>query len=153
MIAAVPDSLRWTNWQRLYRILNRRADDPEYPIHTRRLLGDACRVLELHGLVPYDSTGIEKAMLKWQSSGIPEEAWASPLVYRSRIVVSLSAGWGEIMGLDASGLGALAWRPYMATPPRKTRQPERRSVQLEDFELSSLQPIEWQPYQQGGNTS
>ena len=153
MIAAVPESLRWTNWQRLYRILNRRSDDPGYPTHTRRLLGDACRVLELHGLVPYDSTGIEKAMLKWQSSGIPEEAWASPLVYRSRTVVSLSAGWGEIMGLDASSLGVLTWRPYLAATPGKARQPERRSAQLEDFELSSLQPIEWQPYQQGGNTS
>jgi hypothetical protein len=153
MIAAVPESLRWTNWQRFYRILNRRADDPEYPIHTRRLLGDACRVLELHGLIPYDSTGIEKAMLKWQSSGIPEEAWASPLVYRSRTVVSLSAGWGEIVGLDASSLGVLTWRPYLAATPGKARRPERRSAQLEDFELNSLQPIEWQPYQQGGNTS
>jgi hypothetical protein len=114
MVAAVPDSLRWANWQRFYGILKRKASDPGHEPHTRRLLEDACKILELHGLVPYDGAGIEEAMLKWQSSGIPGEAWASPLVYRSRTMASL---------------------------------------QLEDFELSSLQPIEWQPYQQGGNTS
>ena len=49
-----------------------------------------------------------------------------------------------------------AWRadlaPVFGGHTRKARQPEWLLVQLEDFELSSLQPIEWQPYQQGGNT-
>jgi len=151
MAAAVPDSLRWTNWQRLYRILENRAGHSSYPPHTRQLLGDACRLLELHGLIPYDGTGIEKAMLAWGRAGIPEEAWASPLVYRSRTMASLKTGWEELMGLNASSLGALVWRPYTGVTPRSARWPERHSVQLEDFELSPLQPIEWQPYRQKGN--
>jgi len=100
--------------------------------------------------VPYDSAGIEKAMLKWQSSGIPSEAWASPQVYRSRTMASLKAAWGELMSLDTSSLDALAWQPYVATMPGKARQSEIRFVQLEELELNSLQPVVWHPYQQGG---
>jgi hypothetical protein len=151
MIDAIPDSLRWISWQRLYLILCKAAGDPGYPAHTQRLLGDACKVLELHGLAPYDGTGIEKTMLKWQSCGIPENDWAAPLIYRSRTIVFLKTGWEELMSLDASGLGALTWCPYSAATSVKARRRERRSVPLEDFELSLLQPIAWQPYPQKGN--
>ncbi len=44
------------------------------------------------------------------------------------------------MGLNASCLGTLAWRPYVVATLGKARPPQRRSVQLEDFELDSLQP-------------
>jgi hypothetical protein len=151
MITAVPDSLRWTSWQRLYLILSKAAGDPGYPAHTQRLLGDACKVLELHGLVPYDGTGIEKAMLKWQSCGIPENDWAAPLIYRSRTIVFLKTGWEELTSLDASGLGALTWCPYSTARSVEAKQTERRPVPLEDFELSLLQPIAWRPYPQKGN--
>ena len=151
MNAAIPTSLLWAKWQRLYRIFKTKASDPGHELHTQRLLADVCRLLELHGLVPYDTSDIEKAMQDWQSSGISEEAWASPLIYRSRTVVSLNAGWGEVMRLDASDLGALVWHPYSTVGPTKARRPEWRSVQLDDSESGSLQAIAWQPYQQGGN--
>lgn len=151
IVAAVPDSLRWTNWQRLYLILRKAAADQGYPAHTHRLLADACTVLELHGLVPYDGMRIESVMVRWRSSGIPAEAWTSSLIYRSRTMASLKTGWEELTNLDATSLGALAWRPYSAAAAGKAKRRERHSTQLEDFELSLLQPIEWQPYRQGGN--
>jgi hypothetical protein len=140
MMAAVPDSLRWTKWHRLYQVLKSKTNDSGYEPHTRQLLLDACKLLEMHGLVPYDGTAIAPLMRKWQSSGIREEAWASPLVYRSRTMASLKTSWEELMGLDVSGLGTLAWHPYAPAT-------------IEDFDLSSLQPIEWQPYQQKGKPS
>jgi hypothetical protein len=150
---AVPASLRWTNWQRLYGILKHEAGNQDRERYTRSLLDDACKLLELHGLVPYDGEAIQETMWRWQGSGIPEEDWRSPLIYRSRTMASLKTGWGELMSLDASNLGALAWRPYTLTPPAKAQRPERDSVRLEDFDLATLQPIEWQPYQQKGSPS
>jgi hypothetical protein len=110
MIAAVPPALRWISWQRVYRSLARTASRPDVSPHHRRLLEDTRALLELRGLRPYSARPLARAMERWERAGIPDDAWRSPMPYRYRMMVSLSAGWNALLGLDASRLHPVAWQ-------------------------------------------
>lgn len=73
IIAAVPASLHWTNWQHLYSILSAACGDQDISDNTRRLLEDVCRLLELRALKPYDGHLIASALTRWERVGIPDE--------------------------------------------------------------------------------
>lgn len=70
MIESVPTALRWVSWQGIYRTLSRSCGLPHVSPHNRRLLGDACNLLELRGLKPYSTKLLMRAMNDWDRSGI-----------------------------------------------------------------------------------
>jgi hypothetical protein len=110
MIEAVTAALRWTSWQRVYRSLSRAAARPDLSAGHQRLLEDTCALLELRGLRPYSARPLARAMERWARTGIPAHAWRSPMSYRYRAAVSLSAGWQALRNLDASRLHPVAWK-------------------------------------------
>jgi hypothetical protein len=116
MIASVPVALRWISWQRIYKALARTAAHSdgaaqlEVSAHHRRLLEDTCALLELRGLRPYSARRLARAMARWDRAAIPDNAWRSPMCYRYRTTVSLSARWNALRDLDAARLHPVAWQ-------------------------------------------
>lgn len=139
MIAAVPDSLRWTNWQRLYGILLAAHNNQDHPHHIRQLLGDVCQLLELRGLKPYDGRPMAEALARWEGAGIPDEAWSLPAAYRYRTASYASVGWQQLLRLDTATLHPLAWHLH-------TLVSKYDLVQLGRFQLDSLSTPVWQPF-------
>jgi hypothetical protein len=142
MIAAVPDSLRWTNWQGLYEILLAVCGNQNNQDHIRQLLGDVCQLLELRGLKPYDSRPIARAQIQWEEAGIPDEMWSLPIAYRYRVTSSLAAGWERLLSLDVSTLYPLVWHTSVPISDYDL------VAHLAHFQLDSLSDLTWYPFQQ-----
>ena len=139
MIADVGDSVRWTNWQRLYRILSRACRGRTIPDGTRSLIEDLCDLLELRGLKPYDAHPIVAALARWEEAAIPDEMWSAPFDYSYRLGSSVSWGWEQLLPMDLSALGALAWHPEIS------RSDYSLGAHLGRFDLESLRTPLWSP--------
>ncbi len=103
MIAAVPTSLCWSNWQHLYKILLTTHDKSNTPNNVQRLLEDVCLLLELRGLKPYDSRPMVRALDKWTEAGIPDELWSLPVAYYNLVT--------HLGDFQLDSLSDLEWRP------------------------------------------
>jgi hypothetical protein len=144
MIAAVPDALCWTNWQRLYSILLTACENQDSPDHICQLLGDICQLLELRGLKPYDSRPIASAQIRWEGAGIPDKIWSLPIAYHYRVTSSLAAGWERLLSLDVSPLHPLAWHLNV------TASDYDFAAHLAHFQLESLSDLAWCPLNRFG---
>lgn len=140
MIAAVPDALHWANWQQFYSIFLHASGDKGISENTRRLLEDACQLLALRGLKPYDTRSIVRASVRWESAGLPDGLWRRPLSYRYHLTYSVAAGWEQLLQLDVTALQPLAWRLRIPVSDYDL------AAHLKSFQLGSLHPLVWQPF-------
>lgn len=140
MIAAVPNSLHWINWQSIYRILEETHRNRKYQDSIGRLLEDICLLLELRGLKPYDFLSIIRAMSEWEETEIPDEIWLSPITYRYITTASIAAGWEQLCQLDTSILEEPSW--HLDLPLSSYDLVSR----LGTFKLDLLSEPEWQPF-------
>lgn len=140
MSETVHDSLRWTNWQRVYSILWSIGHNLDCPKNAQRLLEDVCMLLELRGLKPYNSLPTH-ILTQWEKAGIPDEVWSLPVAYRYHVASYFSsAGWKRLLGLDMSTLHPLAWRLDVSVSNYDL------GAHLGQFQLGLLSNLEWQPY-------
>jgi len=140
MIAAVPDSLYWTNWQQLYSIFLHVSSDEGISEGIHRLLKDACQLLELRGLKPYDCRSLARELARWERASLPDDAWASPVAYRYRVAYSVEAGWEQLLRLDTTALHPLTWRLRVSVSGYDLVD------HLGGFDLSSLRTPVWSPF-------
>jgi len=129
-----------------YRSLSRAAARPDLSAGHQRLLEDTCALLELRGLRPYSARPLARAMERWARTGIPAHAWRSPMSYRYRAAVSLSAGWQALRNLDASRLHPVAWKLDRMGSGRHPRSPvaltRRLLLRVEGFPSCRVGRIE-----------
>lgn len=139
MIADVGDSVRWTNWQRLYGILSGACRGRTIPDGTRSLLEDLCDLLDLRGLKPYDAHPIVTALARWEEAAIPDELWSVSLDYSYGLPSSVSWGWEQLLPMDLSALGGLAWHPEISHSDYSP------GTHLGSLDLESLRTPLWSP--------
>jgi hypothetical protein len=139
LIDSVPDALHWTNWQAIYRIMSHLDADAAIPSHAQRLLGDACRLLELRGLRPYSVEPLLGAMLAWDAAAIQNPASLLSFHYRSPISATLAASWRVLHALELQTLKPETWRFSSSGVAAGYHLAGRTSA----FSLESLKDCEW----------
>jgi hypothetical protein len=139
VIAAVPRSLHWTNWQGLYRILARASQGGGMQANVRLLLEDVCELLALRGLRPYDGRSIVAALTRWERAQLADEVWLSSVAYRYRTAPSIAGGWERLLDSDMSALGPAAWHPLVS------RSDYELAAHLGHPDLETLRSPEWRP--------